>query len=94
MMGECMKHPRQKPTGRRLTVKTERGARAAIACRRWGPTPRSNPKTAAGDATRKEPGMSNTMAEAFCEEYLITWTEHGKTSPTGGTETPSPTCTG
>ena len=22
--------------------------------------------------------MSNTMAEAFCEEYLITWTEHGE----------------
>ena len=22
--------------------------------------------------------MSNTMAEAFCEEYLITWTEHGQ----------------
>ena len=22
--------------------------------------------------------MSNTMAEAFCEEYLMTWTEHGQ----------------
>ena len=22
--------------------------------------------------------MSNTMAEAFCEEHLITWTEHGE----------------
>ena len=22
--------------------------------------------------------MPNTMAEAFCEEYLITWTEHGE----------------
>ena len=22
--------------------------------------------------------MSNTMAEAFCEEHLITWTEHGQ----------------
>ena len=22
--------------------------------------------------------MSNTMAEAFCEEYLMTWTEHGE----------------
>ena len=22
--------------------------------------------------------MSDTMAEAFCEEYLITWTEHGE----------------
>ena len=22
--------------------------------------------------------MPNTMAEAFCEEYLITWTEHGQ----------------
>ena len=28
--------------------------------------------------TRKEPEMSNTMAEALCEEYLITWTEHGE----------------
>ena len=24
------------------------------------------------------PRMPNTMAEAFCEEYLITWTEHGE----------------
>ena len=23
--------------------------------------------------------MSDTMAEAFCEEYLITWTKHGET---------------
>ena len=22
--------------------------------------------------------MSNTMAEAFCEEHLMTWTEHGE----------------
>ena len=22
--------------------------------------------------------MSNTMAEPFCEEHLITWTEHGQ----------------
>ena len=22
--------------------------------------------------------MSDTMAEAFCEEYLMTWTEHGE----------------
>ena len=22
--------------------------------------------------------MSDTMAEAFCEEHLITWTEHGE----------------
>ena len=22
--------------------------------------------------------MADTMAEAFCEEYLITWTEHGE----------------
>ena len=38
--------------------------------------------------------MSNTMAEAFCEEHLITWTEHGEDFTDCGTETSSPARTG
>ena len=42
-------------------------------------TPNPQPETPAGkEPARKEPPMPNTMAEAFCEEHLMTWTEHGE----------------
>ena len=49
---------------------------SATILRRW-PAPNTGQ-----ERKRKEPRMpdtmSDTMAEAFCEEYLVTWTEHGE----------------
>ena len=37
------------------------------------------PKTPAGnEPAGRDPRIPNTMAEAFCGEHLMTWTEHGE----------------
>ena len=93
MFEEYLKHLRQEPIDHRLTVKTECGVRAVIllttdkiertgcipclqaaGVQPTGPTPKRQTETPTG----KEPEMSDTVAEAFCEEYVITWTEHGE----------------
>ena len=93
MFEEYVKHLRQEPISHRLTVKTECGVRAVIplttdkidradcipclqaaGVQPQPKTPKPQPETLAG----KEPGIPNTMAEAFCEEHLMTWTEHGE----------------
>ncbi len=89
-----MKHLRQEPVDHRLTVKTECGVRAVILLTtdktpradcipclqavRYNPNPNPNPQRQTETLTRKEPEMSNTMAESFCEEYLMTGTELGQ----------------
>ena len=91
MFDEYLKHLRQEPIDHRLTVKTKCGVQAVIllttdkieradcipclqAAGVQPKTPKPQPETPAG----KEPRMPNTMAEAFCEEHLMTWTEHGE----------------
>ena len=91
MFEEYVKHLRQKPIDHRLTVKTECGIRVVnllttdkteradcIPClQAAGVQPQ--PKTPAGkEPAGGKPRIPNTMAEAFCQEHLITWTEHGE----------------
>ena len=61
-------------------------ARRVQCCRRSNPNRTPTPTHNANEPKQERTEMPNTMAEAFCEEYLITRTEHGQDFTAGGTE--------